>query len=250
MNTQTLLSADLYTLTPKQRVEALNSLFEDLRFKGVIRTRKELAEKLHANKSSFCSALRGDETYCTTSLLRRAISFYKENVGLSQSINLNNSPNSNIATQQSSITVNSGIPSAPQPGSAKLVPVIPYSLYNGHEGSLMKQLLNDPNLRRVPEVAQFPETDAYLFAKDNAMHPQIHPTDVLALSRCDDDAPIVNGEVYVIHAPKVGILVRYVYDMGAEVELRSTNERFTAFRIERRQITDFFRVVGVMRTNV
>lgn len=224
---------------------SLSNCYDKLEKEGKIRNIKDFAKILDRNYNSITQAMRGVDRYLTKGLMKDC-----ERLSQEMQPSIINSPNSNIAAQQSSITVNSGIPAAPQPGSAKLVPVIPYSLYNGHEGSLMKQLLGDPNLRRVPEVAQFPETDAYLFAKDNAMHPQIHPTDVLALSRCDDDAPIVNGEVYVIHAPKVGILVRYAYDMGAEIELRSTNERFTTFRIERRQITDFFRVVGVMRTNV
>ena len=50
------------------RLEQLNAIYDLLRFQGVVRTKKELAEKLGVNYSTISQAFNGSERYLTDNL--------------------------------------------------------------------------------------------------------------------------------------------------------------------------------------
>ena len=135
-----------------------------------------------------------------------------------------------------------------------MIPVIPQNLYKESDVNILEYVTDeDADVQMSPAVQQFPSTTCYYQVVTSAMFPHFHQGDILALKAISRSAPIVNGEVYAIDTKELGILVRFAYDRGDSVEMRSTPERqdrFESFLIHKSDIYTIFRVVGLIRTNI
>ena len=54
------------------RVQQLKTIFEDLRFRGVVKTQRDFASLLNINEGNLSRAMKGDGRYLTDSLLSKA----------------------------------------------------------------------------------------------------------------------------------------------------------------------------------
>lgn len=206
----------------------LTESYQTLRTMGIIKTYADFAELLGVSRSSLSAAKGGNEKYLTNSLISKIEYFMRK-------YDQQHTPEDTAA-----VTV-----------ARDLVPVIPYKLYQEKDCDVYDYIYNEKNnVQMTPRVLQFAKTDAYYFVNTYAMHPQFHPSDVLALTVCPSDAPVINGEVYVISTRTLGLVLRYVYDRGNYLELKADNERFEVFRIDKAQVYTMFRVIGLMRTNI
>lgn len=61
--------------------EELNSIYQELRNKGVVRTKKELAACLEVNEKGLIMAMKGDPRYATPSLRAKFLRFRDEKLG-------------------------------------------------------------------------------------------------------------------------------------------------------------------------
>lgn len=232
----------------KQQI--LNDAYNTLRIAGIIKTWKDFAELLDINKTCLSAAKNGQEQYLTDSLISKVttlMDFYKESKGIQIS-------HSNIATDHSQITVESKDKEKESNVQLEMVPVIPQNLYKETDVNILEYVTDeDSDVQMSPAVHQFPSTTCYYQVVTSAMYPHFHQGDILALKKLDRTAPIVNGEVYAIDTVNLGILVRFAYDRGDRIEMRSTPEsekRFETFFIDKKDIFTIFRVVGLLRTNI
>ena len=222
-----------------------------LRRNGLYRYWKELAQLLDVSPNSISGAKNMNPDYLTSSLLAKIDDLLL--CSEDPSISISHSPHTNVATGQSIIKVGSKDVDDQTEASDELVPVIPRRLYKEADVKVVDYIdENEDSIQWSPEVKQFPKTTCFYTVDTMAMYPHFHQGDILALKAIDRNAPIVNGEVYAIDTKELGILVRFIYDRGEEVELRSSDSttRFESFRISRNDIFTFFRVVGLMRTNI
>lgn len=135
-----------------------------------------------------------------------------------------------------------------------MVPVIPQNLYKETEVNILDYVTNpEEDVQMAHPVQQFPKTTCYYQVQTKAMFPLFYQGDILALKVISKSAPIVNGEVYAIDSNELGIIVRLAYDRGDHIEMRSpkeVEERFEPFAIDKKDIYNIFRVVGLIRTNI
>ena len=61
--------------------EELNAIYQELRNKGAVRTKKELAACLEVNEKGLVMAMKGDPRYATPSLRTKMLRFRDEKLG-------------------------------------------------------------------------------------------------------------------------------------------------------------------------
>lgn len=161
---------------------------------------------------------------------------------------------SNVATGQGQININ-GMqqPDDQEQPEEDLVPVIPTNLYKEADVNIVEYIQDVDNVVQMsPAVQQFPKTDMFYTVQTMAMYPHLHQGDILALKALKKRTPIVNGELYAVDTVDLGILVRFIYDRGDKIELKGSekSDRFESFFINKDDIYNYFRVVGLIRTNI
>lgn len=167
---------------------------------------------------------------------------------MENNINISHSPNSNVATNNATITQGPQVDYGDS-GEAELVPMLPMKLAKDPDTSVMDYIENpDRDLVLTPAVQQFPPTTCFKICNSEAMLPDVRPGDQLALAAISHDATIVNGELYAIDAKEVGLVTRYAYDKGDYIELRASNPRYEPFKVKKELIYTVFRVLGLIRS--
>ena len=169
-----------------------------------------------------------------------------------RSVQISNFSHSNVVGH-GQININSSQSIDDQEQEENMVPVIPTNLYKETDVNIVDYINDEDNdIQLSPAVQQFPKTDLYYTVQTMAMYPHLHQGDIVALKTVKRWTPIVNGELYAIDTIDLGILVRFAYDRGDKIELRSSEDekRFESFTIEKNDIYNIFRVVGLIRTNI
>lgn len=132
-----------------------------------------------------------------------------------------------------------------------MIPVIPENLYKEVNVDILEFLRNgEHKFRTTPAVQQFPKTTCFYVVHTIAMYPHLHEGDVLALKALPPTAPIVNGELYAVDTSDLGLVIRFAYDRGDCIEMRSSQERFENFEIKKETVYSIFRIVGLIRSNI
>lgn len=231
------------------KIQIIKDAYATALTSGMVKSKKEFAEFLGVDRSGLSAAMNGNERYLTDSLVSKVISAMSQ-----PSVSVSHSPHTNIATGHSQITVEPTERKVDETGGVDMIPVIPQNLYKEGDINILEYVTDeDADVQMSPAVQQFPTTTCYYQVVTSAMFPHFHQGDILALKSISQDAPIVNGEVYAIDTASLGILVRFAYDRGDKLELRSTPEsqvRFEPFFIKKSDIYTIFRVVGLIRTNI
>lgn len=234
----------------QEKVRIIESSIRTLQARGIIKTQEEFAELLHINPKSLSAAKNGTKGYCSDSLVGKIIAYMTD---LDQGININHSPHTTVATGQGQININGPMPPEEQEQEENMVPVIPTNLYKESDVNIMEYMENEENeFTTSPAVQQFPKTDLFYTVQTMAMYPHLHQGDILALKAVKKRTPIVNGELYAVDTVDLGVLVRFIYDRGDEIELKGSEkaDRFESFFINKNDIYTIFRVVGLIRTNI
>lgn len=237
----------------EERIKIINDAFDLLRFKGVIKTQRDFAKLIGMGSANLCRALKGDPKYLTGNTIAKvtyAVKMYSE---ADKGISINQSPNTNVATNGSYIIEGRrDVIDIPERSDNPLVPIIPYKLYNESGVNILEYIhdMTKKDVQRTPAITQFSSTTCYYFVNTGAMSPNFFPGDLLALKSIPITAPIVNGEIYAIGTNDLGIILRYAYDKGDHIEMRSSVERFESFNLPKDQINNIFRIIGLIRTNI
>lgn len=216
---------------------------------GIVKNKKEFANYVGVDRSGLSAAMNGNEKYLTDSLISKVISAMNQ-----PNVNISHSPHTNVATGQSQITIESAARKFVENPDVEMIPVIPQNLYKETDVNILEYVTDEESdVQMSPAVQQFPSTTCYYQVATIAMYPHFHQGDILALKAINKNVPIVNGEVYAVDTIDLGILVRFAYDRGDKIEMRSTqerSERFEPFFIPKSQIYTIFRIVGLIRTNI
>lgn len=219
------------------------SLYDNLISLGIIRTQKDLARLMGASESTISKAMKGNPDALTTKLVHRleviSRTYTKEQ----------ESNNSQQYTPKSNNFDNADQPTRTLQGELQLVPTIPYKLYQEENINLM-EYIRENVVPMGPAIAQFAQTDLHMFVSNDEMKPHLRAGDVLSLKMVPKDATIINGEIYVINTTNIGIIIRYVYDRGDYLELKSSNEWYEPFQLKKTNVYTIFKILGLVRTNI
>lgn len=234
----------------QDKVRIIEDSIHILQARGIIKTQEDFAELLHVNPKSLSAAKKGTKGYCTDSLVGKIQAYMAD---LDRNISISHSPNSNVATGRSQININGSMQPEEQLQEEDMVPVIPTKLYKESDVNILEYVNDeDNNVHMTPAIQQFPKTDMFYTVQTMAMYPHLHQGDILALKALKKSTPIVNGELYAIDTVDLGILVRFIYDRGDKIELKGSEkaDRFESFFLDKEDIYNYFRVVGLVRTNI
>lgn len=235
-----------YIMTTTEKQDMLNLAYETALQMGLCATKSEFADLLKVNRSGLSSALNGNEKYLTDSLVAKVM---KAMQNLCPKVSVTGSPNSNVAGGNLTIQ-NLAADEQAQP-EGEMIPVIPINIYKESEVNIA-EYIKENDVHMSPAVKQFPKTTCFYTVATMAMYPHFHQGDILALKEVRKSAPIINGEVYAVDTVELGILVRFIYDRGDSIEMRCSENspRFESFTIKKEDIYGYYRVVGLVRTNI
>ena len=131
------------------------------------------------------------------------------------------------------------------------IPVIPARLFRAPDLDIYEYVMNSQNVEKLPPVPHFQKHELFATCPGDAMAPRICRGYLLALRRHPEDAPIINGEIYVVNTKSLGMFLRRIVDNGTSLTFIAENQQdFPDFEIDRSDIINIFRVVGVLIPNL
>lgn len=132
------------------------------------------------------------------------------------------------------------------------IPVIPAWMFRAPNTDIYKAVMEDPAVETLPVVPHFSNHELFARCPGDAMSPRIRRGHLMALSRLNEEAPIVNGEIYAVNTKSYGMIVRRIKDNrdGTWTCFPCDMDRFQPFDIQRSDVVNVFRIVGVLITNI
>lgn len=132
------------------------------------------------------------------------------------------------------------------------IPVIPAWMFRAPNTDIYKSVIEDITVETLPAVPHFSKHELFARCPGDAMSPRIRRGHLMALTRLDPEAPIVNGEVYAVNTWTQGMIVRRIRDNkdGTWTCSPCDLDHFQPFDIQRTDVINVFRIVGVLITNI
>ena len=131
------------------------------------------------------------------------------------------------------------------------IPVIPARLFRAPNLDIYEYVMNSPNVEKLPPVPHFQKHELFATCPGDAMAPRLCRGYLLALRRIPEEAPIINGEIYVVNTKSSGMFLRRIVDNGNGLTLIAENQQdFPDFEIEYSDVINIFRVVGALIPNL
>lgn len=131
------------------------------------------------------------------------------------------------------------------------IPVVPARLFRAPEIDIYEYVINSTTVEKLPPVPHFQKHELFATCPGDAMAPRICRGYLLALRRMPEDTPIINGEIYVVDTKTLGMFLRRIVDNGDTVTFIAENQTdFPDFELPHTDITNIFRVVGVLIPNL
>lgn len=132
------------------------------------------------------------------------------------------------------------------------IPVVPAWMFRAPNVDIYKTVMEDDLIETLPAVPHFSKHELFARCPGDAMSPIIRRGHLMALTRLDQDAPIVNGEIYAVNTKSQGMLVRRIKDNRNGTWTCSPCDlgHFQPFDISRDDVINVFKIVGVLITNI
>lgn len=132
------------------------------------------------------------------------------------------------------------------------IPVIPAWMFRAPNTDIYKDVMDDSTVETLPVIPHLEKHELFARCPGDAMSPRIRRGHLMALSRLDHDAPIVNGEIYAVNTLSQGMIIRRIRDNrnGTWTCTPCDLDHFQPFDIKRADVINVFRVVGVLITNI
>lgn len=131
------------------------------------------------------------------------------------------------------------------------IPVIPARIFRAPEINTYEYVMNSSTVDRLPPVSHFQKHDMFALCPGDAMAPRICRGYLLALRRIPKEAPVINGEIYVVDTWSNGMFLRRIVDNGSGLTFIAENQNeFPDFTLPYDDIITIYRVVGVLITNI
>ena len=132
------------------------------------------------------------------------------------------------------------------------IPVIPAWMFRAPSTDIYQTVMNDPSIETLPAIPHLAPHELFARCPGDAMAPRIRRGYLMALIRSDADAPIINGEIYAVDTNSKGMIVRRIRDNknGTWTCTPCNTDQFQPFDINRTDVINVFKIVGVLITNI
>lgn len=132
------------------------------------------------------------------------------------------------------------------------IPVIPAWMFRAENTNIYEAVMADKDVETLPAVPHFAKHELFARCPGDAMAPKIRRGYLMALTRLDHEAPIVNGEIYAVDTWSQGMIIRRILDNrdGTWTCTPCNQDQFQPFDIERSDVINVFRIVGILITNL
>jgi phage repressor protein C with HTH and peptisase S24 domain len=132
------------------------------------------------------------------------------------------------------------------------IPVIPAWMFRAPSIDIYKVVTTDPHVETLPAVPHFAPHELFARCPGDAMSPKICRGTLMALSKLDKTTPISNGEIYAVDTWSQGIIIRKIFDNrnGVWTCVPVNDDHFRPFDIQREDVINVFRIVGVLTCNI
>lgn len=261
---------------PNNKKERVNKAFNYLIVQGIVKTQKELAERMDYYATNLSNALKGDERYLTDKFIARfnasVDNIFSSGWLLTGEGEMLASPpptqqndgsnNNNVIGDNNTVwntydntyahahtRANNNIEEAETIEDAR--PIIPKSIASlpntdVYEFVKTKQIANLTMLRTLPPYQDF---DFYYQVRQDAMQPIYMQGDVLALAHIAKGSDIIQGAIMVIDTTDCGFLLRRLYDRGDAYECKIINQQsaFENQMVSKDKVIRLYKVVYSLR---
>ena len=132
------------------------------------------------------------------------------------------------------------------------IPVIPAWMFRAPNTDIYDVVINDPNVETLPMIPHFAPHELFARCPGDAMSPKICRGYLMALAKLDESAPISNGEIYAVNTWTQGMIIRKIFDNrdGTWTCRPFNTDHFKHFDIQRDDVINVFRIVGVLTCNI
>ena len=132
------------------------------------------------------------------------------------------------------------------------IPVIPAWMFRAPSSNIYETVMGDPNVETLPRIPHLAPHELFARCPGDAMSPRIRRGHLMALTRLDRDAAIINGEIYAVETKSQGMIVRRICDNkdGTWTCTPCDLDRFQPFDIHRSDVINVFKIVGVLITSI
>lgn len=132
------------------------------------------------------------------------------------------------------------------------IPVIPAWMFRAPNTDIYNAVISDPTVETLPAIPHLAEHELFARCPGDAMAPKIRRGYLMALTRLDPDAPIINGEIYAVNTKSQGLIVRRIRDNKNSTWTCTPcdTDHFQPFDIDRTDVITVFRIVGVLITSI
>lgn len=132
------------------------------------------------------------------------------------------------------------------------IPVVPAWMFRAANTDVYNAVMMDDTVETLPIIPHLSKHELFARCPGDAMAPKICRGYLMALTRLEKDSPIINGEIYVVNTWKQGMIVRRITDNnnGIWTCTPCDLDHFQPFTIDRSDVINVFRIVGVLITNI
>lgn len=219
------------------RAERLNEAFNYLRFKGLVKTQKDLAEAIGATAPNVSSALKGDEKFLTDSFIARFSEAFEEVsshwllTGEGEMLRGNEAEGVVVAGRKSEDEVS-------------LVPLLPIAAQGGSLNDFVVSV-KENDCERV--VSPIRGADFAMPVAGDSMAPEYPAGSQIFIKKINERAFIDWGKVYVLDTCNGSVIKRvFPSDNAEKVKCVSINPEYPPFEVSYEDIYGMYRVLLCM----
>ena len=127
------------------------------------------------------------------------------------------------------------------------LPLIPAEAFAGRSNNDVSILQND--VKEYYVIPEFVNADFMIPVKGSSMYPKYNSGDIVACKIIKEITFFQWGRVYVVHHKDQGTMIKRLFPTKKDgfVQCVSDNDKYPAFEIDTKEITDWALVLGVVR---
>ena len=199
-----------------EKITLLREAFENLRFRGIIKSQKDFAQLVGTSENSMSRALKGDEAYLTDKLMSKVEATYRH---------YNSTPTNEEIEQE-------------------MVLVIPTGARAGTLAEFTDSVAAYDCERMVTPIKG---ADYAIQVTGDSMSPEYPSGSMILIKRINEKAFVEWGKTYVLDTENGAVIktIRKTDDPGV-IECVSLNPAYQPFTMETKYINGWYRVLMVL----
>ena len=205
----------------------LGKCIDLLRFNGIARTQREIAEKLDYARSNVSAAINGNPRYLTESFLKRFANAYADYINEDW-----------LLTGKGTM----------EKSTRNLRPHYPAKVEAGVLAGDATTVMAD-EVEMEPVIARFPSYDYMIDISGQSMEPTYFDGDSVACRKLYNRSELKPGKVYVIATQDGAVIKRLVSSTLSSIRVSSDNPEYKSYNIAHDSIISIAEVVGSIHTN-